>query len=139
MWQPGYGKNVFDCGPLLTWSTQVSNIFGSGRWPQIHKNCTSNRGDNWGWLFKRWQEHSFISDDTHEAVSENWSAQLDELESIIKMKWLDNTYENCAQLLQNAFNVTYAVYLLQAQKCQPPGGVVGHFLIPNYIKYIIYI
>ena len=47
-WHPGYGKNIFVCVPLLTWSTQVSSIFGVGKGPQIYNNCTNNGGNNWG-------------------------------------------------------------------------------------------
>ena len=45
---PGYDENVFIYGSLLTWYTQVSNLFSDGRGPQIYKNWTSNGGDNWG-------------------------------------------------------------------------------------------
>ena len=45
---PGYGENNFVCVPLLTWLTQVYNIFGVVRGTQIYKNCTCNGGGNWG-------------------------------------------------------------------------------------------
>ena len=111
------------CGPLLTWPTQVSNIFGVGRGPQIYKTWTSNDGDNWGWCCKKWQEHSFVSDNAREAIAENQSARLDELDSIQKRKQLENMYEKCVWLLGDTFNATYAVYLLRAHKCRSPGGV----------------
>ena len=67
-----------------------------------------------------------------EAITENRSARLDESDSIQKRKRLENTNEKCAQLLGNAFNATYAVYLLRAHKCRPPlggvtRGIVGFF------------
>ena len=65
---------------------------------------------------KKWQEHSFVSDNALEAIAENWSTRLDESDSIQKRKQVENTYKNCAQLLRNAFIVTYAVYLLRAYK-----------------------
>ena len=63
------------------------------------------------------QEHSFVSGNAREAIAENWYVRLDELDSIQKRKRLKNTYEKCAQLLRDAFNVTYAIYLLRAHKC----------------------
>ena len=65
-----------------------------------------------------------FSDDARETIAENWSARLDESDSIQKSKWLENTYKKCAQSLRNVFNVTYAVYLLPAHKCQTSGGVL---------------
>ena len=76
LWHPGYGEKHI-CGPLLTWPTQVSNLFGVGRGPQIYKNWTSYGGDNWGWCCKKWQEHSFVRDNTCEAISENRSDWLE--------------------------------------------------------------
>ena len=32
-------------------------------------------------------------------------------------------YEKCARLLRNSYNVTYAVLVLHAHKCQTPGDV----------------
>ena len=51
---------------IFTWHTEMSNIFGVGRGPQIYKNWTSNGGNNWGWCYKKWQECSFVSDYTRE-------------------------------------------------------------------------
>ena len=65
-----------------------------------------------------------FSDNSGEAITENWSSRLDKLESIQKRKRQENTYKRCAQLMRNGFNITYAVLLLRAQKCQPPGGGV---------------
>ena len=62
---------------------------------------------------KKWQEHSFDSDNAREAIIENWSARLDESDSIQQRKQLENTYEKCVLLLWNTINVIYAVYLLQ--------------------------
>ena len=64
-----------------------------------------------------------LLDNALEAIAENRSARLDESDSTQKRKRLENTYEKYARLLGNAFNATYAVYLLRAQKYQPPGGV----------------
>ena len=63
---PWYGEKKFIYGPLLSWTTQVSNLLGVGRGPQIYKNRTNNGGDNWGWCCKNWQEHSFVSDNARE-------------------------------------------------------------------------
>ena len=52
--------------PLLTWPTQVYNRFGAGRGPQLYKHWNVNGGDNWGWCYKKWQEHSFVSDNERE-------------------------------------------------------------------------
>ena len=38
LWHPGYGENKFVCVPLLTWPTQVSNLFGVGRERKSTKN-----------------------------------------------------------------------------------------------------
>ena len=92
----------------------MSNLFSVGRGPQIYKNWTSN---------KKWQEHSFVSDNASEAIAKNRCARLDESDSIQKRKRLETTYEKCALLLQNSFNVTYVVLLLHAHKCRPPVGV----------------
>ena len=56
-----------------------------------------------------------------EAIAENRSAQLDESDSIKKMKRLETMYEKCARLLRSSMNVTYAVLLLRAHKFRPPG------------------
>ena len=64
-----------------------------------------------------------FSDNAREAIAENWSARLDESESIQKRKRLEITYGKCAQLLRNLFNVTHTVLLLCTHKCRPPGGV----------------
>ena len=90
----------------------MSNLFGVGRVAQIYKNWTSNGGDNCGW-----QEHSFVIDNAREAITENWSARLDELGSIKKRKRLETMYEKCERLLQKLFNFTHAVLLLPAHKC----------------------
>ena len=78
----------FICGPLLTWPTQVSNLFGDGRGAQIYKNWLINGGDNWGWCCKKWQEHSFVSDNASEAIKKK-SSWLDELDLIQKRKRLE--------------------------------------------------
>ena len=103
-WNPGYDEKHFIFGTLLTWTAQVSNIFGVGSGPQIYTNGNSNGGEKQGRCYKNWQEHSFVSDDVCEAITENWSAQLDESDSITKRKRLETTYEKCAQLLGNEFN-----------------------------------
>ena len=100
------------CGPLLTWPTQVYNIFSVVRRQLIYKNWTSNGGEKLGWCCKKLQEQSFVSDHTREGIAENWSDWLDELELIKKRIQLENTYKTCAQLLCIAFNVAYAVLLL---------------------------
>ena len=58
---------------------------------------------------KNWKEHSFVSDNARDVISENWSARLDESESIKKRKQIEATYRNGAQLLWNSYNVPYAV------------------------------
>ena len=45
-----------------------------------------------GVMLKKWQEHSFVSDNTCEAIAENRSAQLDKSDSIQKRKRLETTY-----------------------------------------------
>ena len=52
----------------------------------------------------------FFSDNAREAIAENQFARLEKSDSIQKRKRLENTYENCAQLLQNAFNVTQSIF-----------------------------
>ena len=47
-WQPGYGENSFVWVPLLTWPTQVSNLFDAGREPQIYKNGLAMGVKIWG-------------------------------------------------------------------------------------------
>ena len=42
---------------------------------------------------KNWQEHSFVSGGACEAIAENWSTQLHELDSIHKRKRLEITYK----------------------------------------------
>ena len=37
LWHPRYDKNIFICGPLLTWTTQVYDLFGVVRGVQIYK------------------------------------------------------------------------------------------------------
>ena len=113
---PGYDENVFIYGSLLTWYTQVSNLFSDGRGPQIYKNWTSNGGDNWGGCYKKWQEHSFVIDNASEAITANRSSRLDKSDLIQKIKRLENTYKKCARLLGNALNVSYSVFLLHAHK-----------------------
>ena len=60
------------------------------------KEWTSNGGENWGRCFKKHQEHSFVSDNAREAITENWYAQLDKSDSIQKWEWIENTYKKCA-------------------------------------------
>ena len=50
-------------------------------------------------MLKKWQEHSFVSDNAHEDISKTQSAELYESESIQKSKRLETTYDNCARLL----------------------------------------
>ena len=64
-----------------------------------------------------------FSDNAHEAIAENCSDQLKKPESIQRNKRLESTYEMCAQLRGNAFNVTYSIYVIRVHKCQPPWGV----------------
>ena len=47
-WKPGYGEIIFGCVTLLTWPTEVSNLFGVGRGTQIYINWTINGGKIWG-------------------------------------------------------------------------------------------
>ena len=68
-WHPGYDENIFICGPLLPWPTCMSNLFRVWRGPQIYQNWTIGGGDNWGWCCKKWQEHSFVSDNVCEAIA----------------------------------------------------------------------
>ena len=73
---------------------------------------------------KKLQEHSFVSDNAREAITENGSARIDESDSIQKMKRLENTYQKCARLLHIVLNVTCVFLLLWSHTCRPPGG--GH-------------
>ena len=50
-WYPGYGGNMFVCVTLLTWPTQVLNLFGGVREEKIYKKCTKNGTKNWGWCW----------------------------------------------------------------------------------------
>ena len=43
-----------------------------------------------------------------------------------KSKWPGTTYEKCAQIVGNAFNVAYGVLFLRAHKCRLHGGVFGY-------------
>ena len=94
---------------------------------QYKKIGLATRATMGGVMLQKCQEHSFVSDNACDTIAENWSARLDKSDSIQKRKQLENTYEKCARLLWNAFNVTYAVYLLHAHKCGPPGGVTMPF------------
>ena len=76
--------NIFVCGPLWTSTAQVLYLFCVVRGTQIYKNWTRSGGDNWGWCYKNWQYHSFLSYNACEAITENWSDWLDELELIKK-------------------------------------------------------
>ena len=53
-------------------------------------------GDAW----KKCQEHSFVSDNACEAITENWSKKLDEPYSIRKRKWIEKTHKKYSGLLQ---------------------------------------
>ena len=68
-------------------------------------------------MLKKWQEHSFVSDNERGAIAEIKSARLEKLDLIQKSKFLETTYKKCAQLLWNSIHVTYAVLLIHAQKC----------------------
>ena len=68
-WHPGYGEK--NCSPLLIWPDQVSSLFVVVSGLQIYKNWTSNGGDNWGLCCKKWQDHSFLSYNSREAIAEN--------------------------------------------------------------------
>ena len=59
-------------------------MFGVGRGTQVDKNWTSNGDNNWGWFCKKWQEYSFVSDNAHKSIAENWSAQHDKSDLIFK-------------------------------------------------------
>ena len=62
----------------------MSNIFGVGRGPQIYKNWTSNGVTIVGVVQK--VSITFIfSGNACEAIAENWSARLDELDTIKKI------------------------------------------------------
>ena len=74
------------------------NIFGVGRGAANLDNCTSNGADNWGWCCKKWQEHTFVSDNACEAIVETWSAQIDKLDYIEKRKRLETMYEKYSRL-----------------------------------------
>ena len=50
-------------------------------------------GRKLGVIMKNWQEHSFVSGGACEAIAENWSTQLHELDSIHKRKRLEITYK----------------------------------------------
>ena len=52
-------------------------------------------------MLKKWQEHSFVSDNVREAIAEKWPAQLKELDLIQKRKRLETTHKKYSQLLQN--------------------------------------
>ena len=69
-----------------------------------------------GVMLQKWQEHTFVSDNACEAITESWFARLDKSDSIQKRKQLETMYKKCARLLRNLFNVTYAVLLLHAHK-----------------------
>ena len=73
--------------------------FGVGRGSQIYQYWTINEGENWGWCCKKWQEHSFISDNARETIAENPSALLDELDLIQKSKRQETMYSECTRLL----------------------------------------
>ena len=74
-------------------------------------------------MLKKVAKTLIFSDNVREAMAVNWSARLDKSDSIQKRKRLETTYEKCAQLLWNAFNVTHAVLLLRAHTFRSPGGV----------------
>ena len=83
-WHPGYGENIFVAITLLTWPAQVYNIISVGRRTKIYKVWTRNGGKNWGWCWKKWQEHSFFGVNAREVIAEYPSARLDELDLIKK-------------------------------------------------------
>ena len=90
LWHTGYDENNI-CAPLLTWPTYVSNILGVGRGTHTYQYWTINMGDNWGQCCQNWQENSFVTDNAHESVAENWSARLDKSDLIQKSKRLETT------------------------------------------------
>ena len=44
-------------------------------------------------MLKKSQDHAFVSNNAHEAIVENWFAQLDKSESIKKNRQLEITYK----------------------------------------------
>ena len=123
LWHSRYGeKNRFQPPFNLAWLSVLSIPCRKGA-PNI-KKWTSNGVDNWGWCFKNWQDYSFVSyNEGKAAITENWSAQLDESKTIKKGERLENKFQKFAQLSGNESNATYSVYLIPTQKFRPPGGV----------------
>ena len=50
---------------------------------------------------------SFVSDNAHEAIVENWSSQLDKLGFIQKRKRLEITKKSIGNYLHNLYNIMY--------------------------------
>ena len=100
----------------MTWNTQVSNIFSVGRGLQIYRNWTSNGGDTLGLCCKSGKNTHLLVIMRVRLLQKICFPQLDKPDLIQKRKRLENPYKKCAQLLGNAFNVIYAVYLLRTHK-----------------------
>ena len=82
------------------------------------------------------QEYSFVSDNVCEAITENWTARLEKLDSVLKRNYPETTYDKCVQLLWNSFDVTYAILLLYSHKCRPPVGVLKSLGFLSLSAYI---
>ena len=93
-----------------------------GRRRKIYKKWTSNGGDNWGWCWKKWQEHSFVGDNAREDIAKNCLLDLMN-QNQFKNETARKMYKRCTILLQNSYNIKYAVLLLQVKKYRPLGGV----------------
>ena len=70
------------------------------------KNWTSNDSGNWFCFCKNWQEHKFVSDNTREAITVNWSAHLDKYDHIYK-KTARKMYKKYLRLLRNLYHNIY--------------------------------
>lgn len=128
-------NNIFRCiwYPASLFIKEVPIIYSHRVWMSI-----KNGGDKWGRCFKKWKEHSFVSDNARDSITENWSTRLNELEQIQKRKRIETTYKKCARVLLNSFNVTHAVLLLHSQKWQPPGVCYLNFLARPKSEAIIF-
>ena len=60
------------------------------------------------------------SDNSGEAITENWSSRLDKSDVIQKINWLEKTHGKCVKLLWNLLNAAYRVLLIGAHKYLPP-------------------
>ena len=86
----------FICVLLSTCPTNMANLFVVGRGLQIYKNRTSNGGNNWGWLYKKWQEHLFVIDNVREAIVRIWSDRPEESYLIKKEMSRNNVQKVCS-------------------------------------------